>query len=1127
MSSKIGEVGYKTIRQDNAKQWHTVNLQQTYIDPVVVMGPASYNGDQPLTIRVKNFTPNSFQFQIDEWEYLDGAHTNETIGYLVIEAGIHEFGDGERIAAGAVKVDHNWATVSFGKTFPQTPVVFSQCASCNAPDPVVTRQRNITESSFVVRLQEEEYSSHGGIHAMETVMWIAIQQGKGASQDISFVFGVTPQNITHEWHTISWDSLGTNRPVLLAAMQTFAGSNAANLRYRNLTQNSVSVFVEEETSANSEVVHTKEQVGYAVFSESGIIYKSSIAIAPGDVLVNVDFSALPEPFKELAQKLQDAINSEVEAPKGDIKLTADLLGSFSLFGNLFGLDSLTIMTIKDAQLQVVGEVGVDLSSQEATGKLGLKLSGTSSMFGTDLVQTTAVFFLNNAGKPVGIIKMTPPESAGSSWGIGQVFPSIPVVAAMRFDSPAIVLSSEDAEDEELDFGIAEGFNYYGNIAVVGTSDDMLNFIGGLFGVDKLSMHGAIAKTNAGPKYILEAAVDQEVAIIPGDIFNMEFEGSEIALQIVAGEPTITIASNMMITMKWTRAEELLFTGAIKAEPESITGSFTLNKPGSGGQEWHKPFGIPGIVIRNLAVQMGLTYAPPWIDNIGIAGDMKIGTIDASMAILLDVNDPDQFVLSGRVSQITLLEIMSALSPYTFAAYQALPRSILDAMNKVVNVKLTGVDQDGVVINIVPVATQIGALDFNDEGITLEGKLVAWGWGAHAHINVSPSDILIDAAMDAINLGGVFKFTGSGGNANPQLHLQVSTTADPELYVSGRIDLLGIKRDLKINATKEGLEFRLTDRISDILTLDQTCVLADNRLDTRGTIRFILNMDVGPIIIAGVTVADRIHLKGVAFNASAQMQVTAAPSFNMTVGGRFKFHGRNLTMPDLTLSISPNNFRGVCDAVQNQIRSQASGIFSKLFSNGQQWAKAVAEGFIDFTGNVANVLKEGFKEPAESAAKIMKNTMGKGVNEIAKGLQSTYKISADEAANVLKRTGYVADEVAGALRYGYDLSANGTARALKYAGYGINEVGGAVGRVYKLSKGGVASALKGAGYAANEVGNFMKNTYKLGDKALRNVLEGAGYAANEVRNFVGDIAEDISGKIEDTGRKIEDKIKDWF
>lgn len=74
---------------------------------------------------------------------------------------------------------------------------------------------------------------------------------------------------------------------------------------------------------------------------------------------------------------------------------------------------------------------------------------------------------------------------------------------------------------------------------------------------------------------------------------------------------------------------------------------------------------------------------------------------------------------------------------------------------------------------------------------------------------------------------------------------------------------------------------------------------------------------------------------------------------------------------------------------------------------------------------------------------------------------------------------------------------------------------------------MASALKGAGYAANEVGNFMKNTYKLGDKALRNVLEGAGYAANEVRNFVGDIAEDISGKIEDTGRKIEDKIKDWF
>ncbi|MEM7034885.1 MAG: beta/gamma crystallin-related protein, partial [Chloroflexota bacterium] len=794
-----------------------------------------------------------------------------------------------------------------------------------------------------------------------------------------------------------------------------------------------------------------------------------------DVLSDVDFSSLPEPFKSLAEKLQDEINSEVGAAKGDIRLTSSLLGAFDIFGSLYGIDSITLVTIKDAELKVVGEAGVDLTSSDAAGQIGLELSGTTSMFGVDLVTATATFFLDNSGQPSGLIKLTPPEGTSQSWGIGTAFPDVPVVSALKFDEAAMVLSSEDTEDESLSFDINEGFNMYGDIAVATSNDKMLSFIGGLLSVSTIGTHAAVGRTSVGPKYVVEAGVEQDATVIPGSVFNLKLMESEIALEIVGGEPSVSISTNMQITMSWIGAEELYFTGMVKAEAESITGSFTLNKAGSGGQEWRNPFGIPGIVIRQLAVQMGLTYAPPWIDNIGIAGDMKIGTIDGSLAVLVDANDPDQFVLAGQTDEISLLEIMSAMSPPTFVAYQALPSSVQTTMNKIIDVKLTGIDDDGVILNIVPVKTKIGAVEFNDEGITFKGRLIAWGWGAQAHINISDSNILVDASMDAINLANVFRVTGAGSDPNPVFHLQISTSGDPELYVSGKIYLLGISRELLIQATTQGLEFDLTDRFGSILTLNQHYILGDNRISGSGSIDFNLNARVGPIRIAGVTVIDRITLADIGFNASVSMTATTAPSFQMTVSGSFRFQGINISFPTLTIHVAPHDFQAIYDDVISQIADNASDMFKALATSAIQWAQDVAAGVIEFTGEAANVLKNAFNESAQQAANIMKNTMGKSANEIADGMKDAYNLTSDATATVLRG-----------------------------AGYAIDEVGGAVEDAYNLTASGVATALKGAGYAVDEVGNFMKNTGRFAENTINDALKGAGYAAGEVGNFMGDV-----------------------
>jgi hypothetical protein len=45
-------------------------------------------------------------------------------------------------------------------------------------------------------------------------------------------------------------------------MQSFNGPDTATLRYQNLDPNGVKLFVEEERSANGEMTHTNERLGY-------------------------------------------------------------------------------------------------------------------------------------------------------------------------------------------------------------------------------------------------------------------------------------------------------------------------------------------------------------------------------------------------------------------------------------------------------------------------------------------------------------------------------------------------------------------------------------------------------------------------------------------------------------------------------------------------------------------------------------------------------------------------------------------------------------------------------------------------------------------------------------------------
>ncbi|MHC4230881.1 MAG: dockerin type I domain-containing protein, partial [Planctomycetota bacterium] len=215
-SDTIGEVGKVTTNQPDSATWHVVSLEKQYLNPVVIMQPPSFAGGQPVTVRLRNVTGSSFEFQMDEWDYLDGGHITETIGYLVLEAGQYRLSGGARVEVGTIEAQHEFKNVTLTQSFSQVPVILSQSQTRNGAQPVVTRQQNASPSGFEVRLQEED--GNDGSHAVETIGYIAIETGKRVG-DLPFSVQRTPDVVTHGWYPIDFEIISLD-PVFLAGMQT-------------------------------------------------------------------------------------------------------------------------------------------------------------------------------------------------------------------------------------------------------------------------------------------------------------------------------------------------------------------------------------------------------------------------------------------------------------------------------------------------------------------------------------------------------------------------------------------------------------------------------------------------------------------------------------------------------------------------------------------------------------------------------------------------------------------------------------------------------------------------------------------------------------------------------------------
>ena len=270
----IGESGTLTVVQSDPSDWFTVNLQHTYVDPVVIMQPLSHLGDEPAHIRIRNITTNRFEFKVEEWEYLDLSHFAEDVSYLVMERGIHTLSDGTVVEAGKGLVDGDWTDLALLHDFTSTPVVLANAQTITETQAVVVHMENVTSNQFSVRLREQEAfdtSPQFSTHAPETVGYIAAVPGGGVTDGMIYEIGLTSASVTHSNYTLSFSQPFSSAPAFSARCNTESGTDPHHLRYEDLTSTGVKIFVEEEESADSETTHVAEVVGYWALEPLGLI----------------------------------------------------------------------------------------------------------------------------------------------------------------------------------------------------------------------------------------------------------------------------------------------------------------------------------------------------------------------------------------------------------------------------------------------------------------------------------------------------------------------------------------------------------------------------------------------------------------------------------------------------------------------------------------------------------------------------------------------------------------------------------------------------------------------------------------------------------------------------------------
>ena len=259
----------------------TVNLSQTFNDPVIILGPPATTSSEPMIANVFNVSSNSFQLRLTSWNLDTDPNFTETVRYLVVERGVTKAGGDKQLVVDPSKFLDTFTTVGFPTPFQWVAAVVATPIRDASVHPKTVRMHSVGAAGFQGRTQFAE-ALDGSADDILTVNYVAIDPGRYELNGWILETGMTPNAVTHQPYTINYQQPLPAVPFFGAQIMTFNEADPAAIRQTSNTTTSATIFLQEETTLDSEISHQAEVVGYLALAPVGGFQAPESQIGEGE-----------------------------------------------------------------------------------------------------------------------------------------------------------------------------------------------------------------------------------------------------------------------------------------------------------------------------------------------------------------------------------------------------------------------------------------------------------------------------------------------------------------------------------------------------------------------------------------------------------------------------------------------------------------------------------------------------------------------------------------------------------------------------------------------------------------------------------------------------------------------------
>jgi hypothetical protein len=309
------------------------------------------------------------------------------------------------------------------------------------------------------------------------------------------------------------------------------------------------------------------------------------------------------------------------------------------------------------------------------------------------------------------------------------------------------------------------------------------------------------------------------------------------------------------------------SGKLQVDPlkTQVAVGFTL----APGQDtaWNDPLGFHGVSIHHYAVELGLGPEEPWVQIVGVAGDLDVGDLSPAGALKINLKNPkdlaffleaESYALDDYVSLANVLlksDIVATLYPG-----DAPPIPEVELPELLARI-LGAVQLEDVRFSIVPDAMAVAGVELVTEGFhetaTMHLTDLDWTFTQEAHLDYYSGIKVAASASRPVKLGGVVDFRGgTDGSKGPAMRftLGVPTTglSPVEFAMDGQVGLLGVRGRLLLEVKDRKLSGHMDGRIFNVI---------DGRITVRNDLLGRLNSGGSFTVTADMTNAFRSRLAG--------------------------------------------------------------------------------------------------------------------------------------------------------------------------------------------------------------------------------------------------------------------------